>query len=367
MGQSITLANLNDFIRGAAILGTGGGGDPYLGRLMLQQELREVSGVELLPLSALPDDAFAVSVASMGAPTVFVEKVPNAEATVRAVREVEARLGRRIDAVIPLEAGGINATLPLVVAAQMGVPVVDADGMGRAFPELQMTSFNIKGVRLCPLVTADDHGNTVLYDTVDAAAGERLARAVCVRMGGIAQIALYPMTGREAKASATPGTVSMAIELGEAVVQARLRNLDRCEAVAEYFRGRSPSRFAAVLFDGKVVDVRRETKDGFTVGRLVLEGSGPSGERMEISFQNEFTMARCGGEVRAIVPDLICALDRETGEPVTTEALRYGQRLKILGVSADPIMRGPEAIAVVGPAAFGLSEPFEPIEALQPR
>ena len=34
----------------------------------------------------------------------------------------------------------------------------------------------------------------------------------------------------------------------------------------------------------------------------------------------------------------------------------------VLGLSAAPMMRRPECLAVFGPAAFGLSEPFVPLE-----
>jgi DUF917 family protein len=85
---------------------------------------------------------------------------------------------------------------------------------------------------------------------------------------------------------------------------------------------------------------------------------------MHITFQNENLIARVDGEVKAIVPDLICILDSETAEPITTETLRYGQRVKVMAVSVPPIMRTPEALAIFGPQAFGLDEPFTPIETL---
>ena len=70
----------------------------------------------------------------MGAPTVMVEKLPRGDEAVLALQALEAIFGRRADATMPIECGGINSTLPLVVGATLGIPVVDADGMGRAFP-----------------------------------------------------------------------------------------------------------------------------------------------------------------------------------------------------------------------------------------
>ena len=65
-----------DLARGAAVLGTGGGGDPYVGRLLAEQALRAHGPVELVSPADLPPDACVVPVAMMGAPTVMVEKTP---------------------------------------------------------------------------------------------------------------------------------------------------------------------------------------------------------------------------------------------------------------------------------------------------
>ena len=44
--------------------------------------------------------------------------------------------------------------------------------------------------------------------------------------------------------------------------------------------------------------------------------------------------------------------------------LAYGQRVKVLGYAADPMLRRPESLAVLGPRLFGVDEDFRPIEAL---
>lgn len=363
--KRITMENLPDFIRGTAILGTGGGGDPYVGRLMLEQELAKCGGVDLIDPDDVPDSMFAISVACMGAPTVFVEKLPNAEATVKAMRRIEKELGRKFNAIIPLEAGGVNATLPLVVAAQMGLPVVDGDGMGRAFPEFQMTTFNIYGVNCSPFVMADDFENTIVLEADSALRTERYGRAVCVKMGGIAQVASYAMTGEEIRRTCVPRTVSLAVDIGKRVRELRIEGKeDICEGLAAYFATSHPPRFARVLFDGKVQDVIRGTEDGWTVGNVTLSAAGESGDDMFLSFRNEYSLAKLNGKTVAIVPDLLFILDRETGEAITTETLRYGQRVKVIGVAATEEMRTPEAVEVIGPKASNIAEPFVRLEDL---
>src|SRR5690606_17311745 len=128
----------------------------------------------------------------MGAPTVIIEKVPDGQEMVRSFRALEGRLGRRARAVMSVEAGGLNSTLPFVTAAELGLPVVDADGMGRAFPELQMMTPTIFGHQASPAALADERGNVVIYDAVDNHWLERLARVHCIEFGSTAYVASYP-------------------------------------------------------------------------------------------------------------------------------------------------------------------------------
>ena len=55
----------------------------------------------------------------------------------------------------------------------------------------------------------------------------------------------------------------------------------------------------------------------------------------------------------AAVPDLICTLERESGDAVTTEGLRFGQRLTVIAAPADPRWYTPEGLELAGPGYFG--------------
>ncbi len=362
--MDLTLDSLHDFARGAAFLGTGGGGDPYVGRLILQQQLAGGKRVRLIDPNDLDDDALVIPVANMGAPTVLVERFPSGDAAVSAVRRAEEIAGEKAAAVMPIEAGGINATLPCVVGALMDLPVVDADGMGRAFPELQMTTFGIYGIPGSPVVIKDEHLNEVVVNAVDNETAEWLARVVCIRMGGKAEITLYPMRGRDAKTKSVHRTISLAIEIGQVIGQARAAHGDPFAALEGFFAAADPPRHSRVLFDGKVVDLLRETTRGFAVGRLILEALDGGGQRMDIAFQNEYLHVQLEGRTLAMAPDLVCVLDRETAEPITTDGLRYGQRVKVMAISVPPVMRTPEALAVWGPRVFGVDMDYVPLEEL---
>jgi uncharacterized protein len=101
---------------------------------------------------------------------------------------------------------------------------------------------------------------------------------------------------------------------------------------------------------------------------LLAEGLGDyHGDFMHIAFQNENLVAWRGtrdsrDEVVACVPDLICMLESDSGEPITTEQLRYGLRVNILAIPCTDKFRNEEALKVVGPAAFGYPDViFKPL------
>ncbi len=365
MPRLIGLDDLDDLCHGAAILGTGGGGDPYIGGLLAANAIRQNSPVTLLSLEETPDDALIVAIGGMGAPTVVIEKIPNGDDYLWALEALERHMGRDVDAIIPFEAGGMNSTIPLMVAAQRNLPVVDGDGMGRAFPELQMETFNVYGVPAAPMAIVNEWGDSVIVEASDAKMVEWLARGITIRMGGHSAIAEYAMDGKTARRVSVPATLSLTIDIGCCVRRAREAHTDVFEALVSNF-AQTHYKHARTLFSGKITDVSRRTERGFAIGEAVIEGLDEWSGHMNIRFQNENLIARHDGMLRAIVPDLICILDSETAEAITTERLRYGQRVTVLGVSVPGIMRTPEALEVFGPKAFGIDEPFTPIEQLTP-
>jgi DUF917 family protein len=361
--RELTLPDLRDLARGAAVLGTGGGGDPTIGRLLVEAAIADGGRVMIMDPDELDDDALVLPTAMMGAPTVFVEKIPEGTEGVLALRALEAHLGRKADATMPIECGGLNSMVPLAVAARTGLPVVDADGMGRAFPELQMETFGVYGIPACPMVITDERGNSTIIDTGgDNARMEWYARGVTIRMGGASHICEYPMSGADVKRTAVPRTLSLGIRLGRTIREAREQHRNPFAALKETLAD-TLYEHGEIIYEGKVVDVLRRTLDGFARGSAWI-APFDEGPRLELHFQNEHLIARIGGRVRAIVPDLICVLDAETAEPITTEQLRYGQRVRVFAISTPAVMRSPEALAVFGPAAFGLEDGYQPVETL---
>ncbi len=341
---------------GSGILGTGGGGNPYIGKLRVRQALREGHVMEIIPLESVPDEARIVAMGGIGAPLVSHERIKEGREGLRCVRALEERLGIKVDAIACEEIGGQNSMEPLIAAAMAGLPVVDCDGMGRAFPELQMVTPTIWGIGATPMAIADDKGNSAVLNTISNHWTETFARSLTVDMGASALIALFPMTGKQVKEATIPGTLSLIQRIGSAIRESHEAHTDPVEAVCEATGG-----FA--IWEGKVGDVARRTVGGFARGTASIQGVGDyEGRTLEIDFQNEFLIARDGDDVLVSTPDLITVLDAETGEPITTESLRYGFRVAVLGIPSDHRWRSEKGLELVGPEYFGYDFAFSPVE-----
>lgn len=354
--RALNVDNLEEIALGAAVLGTGGGGDPYIGKLMARDAMERHGPVTLIDVAELADDALVVPTAMMGAPTVMVEKIPRGEEIVNAFKALQAYLGRPITATMSCEAGGLNSTTPFTVAATLGVPLVDADMMGRAYPELQMVTPTLYGVSATPMAIADEKGNSAIINTIDNRWTETLARTLTIDMGCAAMIALFAMTGKQVKDCCVPGTLSYIEKIGRTIREAHARHRDPIEAVRDVTNG-------FVIWQGKVADIARRTETGFARGEANIAGSGDyEGRTLTIEFQNEFLMARDGDKPLVTTPDLITVLDAETGEPITTESLRYGFRVVVLGLPCDARWRSEAGLKLVGPSYFGYDVPYVPVE-----
>jgi len=352
----LTTQDVRDMALGAAILGAGGGGDPYIGMLMAIQAIEKGKKVELIEPDVVDDNDFIVPVAMMGTPTVLIEKIPGGDEVIWVLRSIEKYYGKEANYVTQIEAGGVNSMIPIVAAAYTGKPLLNGDGMGRAFPELQMVTFHLIGVKATPMVLSDERGNSVVLDTIDNFWAEKIARAITIKFGGSAYIAIYAMNGRDYRRGVVRGTPTLALELGRTIREAKKRGVNIFDAILDIVKG-------FMIFRGKIVDVTRFNLGGFARGEVTIEGFDEfKNSKMVIRFQNENLVAIKDGEIIATTPDIISILDIETAKPITTERLRYGLRVTVIGIPCDEKWRSEEGIKTVGPRYFGYDVDYIPIE-----
>ena len=347
---------IEDIAAGSAVLGTGGGGDPYLGKLAAQRAIDTYGPLEIVTIDELPDDTLVVFPFGIGSPVPMLERLTILDELVTAFRAMSRYFGREIGALMSSEIGGLNSVIPFALGARLGLPVIDGDTMGRAYPEVQLVTLTLYGHKAAPLAVADEHGNAAIVDSVDNVWAERLARPVAVEMGAIAGGCGYSVTVKDLKEAAILGSVTYAEEIGAAIRQARQQHRNPIEAVT-----RTTNGFR--IFAGRIVDVQRRIERGWALGETRIAGTDDfAGRELTIRFQNEHLVAIENGEVIVSVPDLIAILDTERGDPITTENLRYGFRVSVVALPCDAKWRTPEGIALGGPRHFGYDIDYVPVD-----
>lgn len=338
--------------RGCAILGTGGGGEVETGRLMALRALSQHGPVPLVSLTDLPKDGLVLALSSIGAPTVGHEMLHGTREPLLVREAVERTLGATCAAVMSSEIGGTNGVAPVAWAAELGLPLLDADGMGRAFPEVQMVSMNVAGIPIENIAMADVMGNVSVIKPIDWKWAETICRAISVAAGSYALMADNVIAAGRLTGALVEGTVTQAIRIG------------RCtEGAEDPLAALVAELGAARLITAKVVDVERRTGGGFVRGSIVLDGTGEDTDRMlRIEVQNENLAAFEDGQVLASVPDLISIVDVHSGHAIATELVQYGQRVAVLAWPCAPIWRTARGLDIAGPRAFGYDIDYIPVE-----
>lgn len=354
----LTEESIEKIAIGAAVLGTGGGGDPYVGKLLAKQAIKKYGPVKLISIEELEDDALVVPVSGMGAPTITIEKLLSEVELTAPLEKMEELLNKKVDVIIPIEIGGINSLMPIAVAAQKGLPILDADAMGRAFPEAQMVTFYLAGYKSSPVTMADEKGNTVVIYPKDGIWAERLARTLTIEMGGSSSVSDYALSGKQVKSAVVENTLTIAENIGKTLMENRSNAQVGINKMLEDLKGYK-------LFEGKIVDIKRGLKGGFTRGHAYFKGINEYAGDYTILFQNEHLIAKKDDEILCTTPDLIAVLDLETGIPITTERMKYGSRVVVVAFPCNYQWRSEKGLEVAGPKYFGYEVDYVPVEKIQ--
>ncbi len=346
----LTAADVPALAAGTAIFGTGGGGAVHTSQMVAEHALRERGPVPLVTVDDLGPQDQVILLSGIGAPTVGIEMLSAAHQVETLLRESERVLGRPVTTLMAAEIGGSNGVSPVGWASRLGLKLLDADGMGRAFPDAAMVSMNVAGLPCEFAVLSDVVGNVSVLRTVDLHWLERHARALTIASGSICLGAHYPMTAATVRGAVVEGTVSAAVRVGHAL----LSSPDPVRAVAAELGG-------SLLITGKITDLDRRTEGGFSRGSVTISGTGEDRGRLQrLELQNENLVVLEDGEVVVSVPDNVTVIDSETGHAITTEMLRFGQRVCVLAWAADPIWRSARGLELAGPQAFGYDLPYTP-------
>ena len=338
--------DLDTLAVGAALLGSGGGGQTYWFRALAVHAFGDRASIPIHDVDDLPADMVAVSTGLVGSLLSFHERSPQGSEFAHAVERVLREYPNANACVGNYESAGANIFAALVVAAAGVLPVVDSDGMGRALSWLDQTTYDVAGVSIAPFVCTDSYGRTVLYEDIRGRTAEQFIRAAAVEMGGWCAFAGYPMTVAHLRTAGIPGTIARALGLGRTV-----ENADAREVVDALVDQHGARRVAT----GRVADTRwRRIHDG-GIGSVVLR-TPDDASVVRIEARNEFLLVLVDGEIAACTPEIICLMRTRDGRPLQAESvLAVGTEVDVVALPAPPRWRDPGFRDKVTPAAFGIT------------
>lgn len=367
--QLKTRQDCEDFVRGCTIMGIGGGGKPDVGLRVLLEALEEGLNLEWVDLESIADASWTASVYGMGSTAPISEETraeiellglePRLEGREMeaAIRELGEYAGVTLGAIVPVELGGSNTPVPLVAAARVGLPLVDADYAGRAVPEeMQGTPFVFEK-NSYPFASVDRWGNVcILKEAQSPHMLERIGKMLSVAAFGSCYIASTLLTGEEAKQIAVHDTLTYCLELGVAVREARQGGEDPVEAILQYTQG-------WLLFTGEVERKDWEDKGGYMIGQVRLRGTGAwQGHAFRYWFKNENHIGWLDDDPLITSPDMPVVVDVDTGEGKINTYIDSGDRVAMIGLKGPQVFRSPRGLRGAGPRYFGFDIDYVPIE-----
>lgn len=328
--------------------------DPEWGYDVLERVLAHMdhygTAPELRAVGEFDDDDLIVSMGVVNNGLPLSDLRPVGDEFLMLIPLLEDALGRRIAGIMPLAVGSVNAFFPLLVGMQAGLPVVDADPMGRIFPLVNQTVFTLAGLPVGPVAASGPIGESAVLNVERPARAERLLRALAGEYGGWAATATYPMSARTLAETGVLGSMSRLVRIGRLLdsdIDTELKHeaLRRTEGVRQIIRARV----------GDVAWHARPTLPGQAdrpASVVLIEES--QGRIVQLEVRNELLMMMVDGAVRASVPDIITMLRPVDGSVAALEDLWTGNTIDIAVMPAAAPWYTPAGLELAGPQAFNL-------------
>ncbi len=313
--------------KGACFLGSGGGGPLSITPAIIENIFNITDTITVVDISEVPDDAGVAISAGMGSPQgaagMTFDTAPSA------AFDTVANTYGKLSYVAAIEVGAANSVIPMLVAAHNNIPLVDANGAGRAVPTLSSTTFAQAGIPATPAVLSavGVKGNPVVVCPSGDSAEEveEWAQKVLTTNPDFSQhkagaVALWPFSGEKLKqgagatATAIGGSLVLAENIGEA-----LDSPTPIDSVTEVLKGTGCKY--QYLGTGKVITVKEESVGALDGG--IVEVAMDDGV-MELPYLNEFLGAfnwDSENPTYILGPDMICCMTPD-GEPLSNPSIK---------------------------------------------
>ncbi len=364
--------DINDFLTGAEILGTGGGGGKAWAMNMLEVLDEHDKKIKIIDPLDVPDEALVVGAAGVGGGVTqeirdkiqkkFGERPPMSQyikTGLLAEKMLSGYMGENVYATLAFEIGCGNTILPGVIAAMIDRPMVDGDCNGRAVPEIELCTLNVKGFPFTPIAIVTPWEESMLVKKVyDYSRAEDICRYMAIVSGGGCMTMGAPIRGKYLANSIVKNSVSDSIKLGKSIRLANDKGKDPVEAAVKALDG-------YLIFNGEITSFEREERGGFMWGEHHYKGADDyEGKKLKIWYKNEHQISWLDGKTYVTCPDLLCVVDSKTGQGLSNwgEDFAEGRKVSVISYKADDIWRSAEGLKIFNPEHFGFDIPYKPVE-----
>ncbi len=357
--QQITKECIRSLYYGSLFTACGGGEYSDHLPMSVERHIAEHGPVPLLSLEEVPEHSQVITVGIMG--SMLEASLQTGTEGVQIVRRLCEERGLQVDALFTIEASSLNILFPILVAGLLGVPLVDGDCMGRAFPEFQMTTAQAVNERIAPMSLLTPGGEYYHFEDLENLLFEVKAREIVSHEAGIAYFSGFPLDTARLRSVLLPGTVSFVRDIGNCFIGP--------DSYTDLFRRiidvtkNSIYGCAIELFVGTATEIGSSYEGGRPWSRIVLNGTGDYRKStFSLLAQNECLIAYRDNRIAAMVPDLITLIDLRTLMPLSLSALHTDMKIAVIGIPAPVRLKSKAMLKVLGPDCFGYSEEYIPIE-----
>ena len=338
----LTEEEIDYFSIGSGYLGSGGGGEVRLARIAALSSLRNGNPLTMIrDINKLCEDDYVVVIGNVGMPEVMIEKLASRSSGSIVIenikRTIEEKVGHSINlaGVALIEIGGGNGLFSGAQAAVMGVPMLDLDTMGRAFPSILMTSTIIDGEfddHVVVLAKEDEKGDCIEIHKKTLQECEKVMFQCLEENGGSMFAAMMPITVKQAKKWCIQGTISTAIEIGRRVSLNLRDRKSIVQTLNEALVGTNYGR-CELIINGTIISINRHSDQHHNFGEIIVKDA--KGDLCEILYKNENLVAKKDGRIVVLTPDLITIVNPDTGHAIGSSSdYHVGLRVEVIKIGA---------------------------------
>ena len=344
---------------GGLILGSGGGGQSPLLQIHLEEFFKTGKTVTLLDPTELHDDDHFVSICMMGSTELTDENPMTSTECTQIVNTLANLTAHHYAGIYALEAVAINILYVVLGAGILDRPLIDGDVMGRAFPELQMTTCHINNIPCNPCVFQDNRGNCYEMSQDDTFLLELNIRKVLFENGGIGFLAGYENRGHMLKEYLIPNTISFAADIGREIIKAK-NYQDMLSGLINVTKNSIYGK-CIELFKGTVTNLQHVQKLNWD--NIFISGTGDyKNQEFSVLVHYENLIAFKNNVIATMVPDIIAFIDLQRLKPVQNHEVKPGMEIAVIGLPAPLVLKTQLALDVVGPQCFGYKTRYRSLE-----